>query len=89
FETGLQAELAARGIGHLVIAGAMTEYCIDTNCRRATSQGYDVTLAADAHITSDNKILMAEQIVAHHNKLLAGFGSGSHRVTVMPAAAIA
>jgi nicotinamidase-related amidase len=41
FETALQEELKKRGITHLVIAGGMTEYCVDTTCRRATSLGYD------------------------------------------------
>lgn len=82
FETTLQEELGQRGIQHLVVAGCMTQYCIDTTCRRAVSLGYDVTLAGDAHTTSDNDALNVHQIVAHHNRLLDDFDAGAHRITI-------
>jgi nicotinamidase-related amidase len=81
FQTTLQEELKKRGIKHLVIAGGMTEYCIDTTCRRATSLGYDVTLARDAHLTRDNGVLSAANIIAHHNFVLDDFGAGDHVIT--------
>jgi nicotinamidase-related amidase len=82
FETGLGEELRRRDITHLVIAGAMTEYCVDTTCRRAVTLGYDVTLVADAHLTRDAGGLTASQIIAHHNLLLDGFGAGGHAIKV-------
>jgi nicotinamidase-related amidase len=85
FETLLQRELEKRGIAHLIIAGGMTEYCVDTTCRRAASVGYDVTLAGDAHFTRDNEVLTAKNIIAHHNFVLDGFGAGDHLVRVKPA----
>lgn len=85
FDTTLQRELEARGIKHLIVAGCMTEYCVDTTARRAVSVGYDVTLVSDAHTTIDNKLLTAAQIIAHHNALLDGFDAGSHAITVKPA----
>ena len=85
FETTLQRELEARAVKHLIITGCMTEYCVDTTSRRAVSAGYDVTLVSDAHTTIDNKLLMAEQIIAHHNLLLDGFDAGSHSIAVKPA----
>jgi len=85
FETTLQEELKKRGISHLVIAGGMTEYCVDTTCRRATSLGYDVTLASDAHFTRDNGVLSTANIIAHHNFVLDDFGAGNHVVRVKPA----
>jgi nicotinamidase-related amidase len=85
FETNLQRELEARGIENLIVAGCMTEYCVDTTSRRAISVGYDVTLVSDAHTTIDNKLLTAAQIIAHHNSLLDGFDAGSHMITVTPA----
>ena len=89
FETTLQQELGKRGITHLIIAGGMTEYCVDTTCRRATSLGYDVTLASDAHLTKDNGVLTAASIIAHHNLVLDGFGAGDHLVKVKPTDQIA
>jgi len=84
FETMLQEELEKRRITHLTIAGGMTEYCVDTTCRRATSLGYDVTLASDAHLTRDNGVLSAANIIAHHNFVLNDFGAGDHVITVKP-----
>jgi nicotinamidase-related amidase len=88
FETTLQPELTARAITRLIITGCMTEYCVDTTCRRAVTLGYDVTLASDAHTTCDTQVLMAPQIIAHHNHLLDGFDAGDHTITVKPTAEI-
>jgi nicotinamidase-related amidase len=88
FETGLAERLQTDGIGQLIIAGGMTEYCVDTTCRRAVTLGYDVTLVADAHLTRDTPILTAAQIIAHHNLLLEGFSAGIHSIKVTPASEI-
>jgi nicotinamidase-related amidase len=84
FETQLATELQAREATHLIIAGAMTEYCVDTTCRRAVTLGYDVTLVADAHLTRDTPVMTAAQIIAHHNLLLDGFDAGNHSINVIP-----
>lgn len=85
FETTLQRELDARDINQLIVAGCMTEYCVDTTSRRAVSMGYGVTLVSDAHTTIDNNLLTAAQIIAHHNALLDGFDAGAHAIAVKPA----
>ena len=85
FDTRLTEELQADGITHLIIVGAMTEYCVDTTCRRAITLGYDVTLVADAHLTRDTAVLKAAQIIAHHNLVLDGFAAGTHSIKVTPA----
>jgi hypothetical protein len=54
---------------------------VDTTCRRATTLGYDVTLAGDAHTTM-SEVLPAEQIIAHHNATLDDFGNDRHVVSV-------
>jgi len=84
FETTLADELAARKISELIVAGCQTEYCVDTSVRRAVSLGYDATLIADGHMTSDSGGLTFDQIIAHHNALLDGFDAGSHSVRVLP-----
>jgi len=89
FGTTLQQELGKRGITNLIVAGGMTEYCVDTTCRRATSLGYDVTLASDAHLTRDNQVLTAADIIAHHNFVLDDFSAGEHAVRVKPTDEIA
>ena len=92
FETDLADQLATRGVhpgtGRLIVAGCMTQYCVDTTCRRAVSLRYDVTLAADGHMTADAGALTFEQIIAHHNTVLDGFDAGAHEITVTPASAI-
>ena len=88
FETSLAEELQTRKISHLIIAGGMTEYCIDTTCRRAVTLGYDVTLAADAHLTRDTPALTSSQIIEHHNLLLDGFAAGVHSIKVTPTSEI-
>ena len=81
FETTLKQELEKKGIHHLVVAGAMTEYCVDTTCRSAVSHGFDVTLVSDAHLTRDNGVLSAQQIIEHHNFVLNEFDAGGHVVS--------
>lgn len=71
--TGLDARLRASCIGRLMIAGMQTEFCVDTTTRAAFAHGYKVVLAADAHSTFDSAVLMAPQIVAHHNAVLRDF----------------
>ena len=52
-ETELEAVLAARGIGRLVVAGAQTDECIRSTLHGAVVRGYDATLVGDAHTTED------------------------------------
>jgi nicotinamidase-related amidase len=88
FQTELEKELKKNGISNLIIVGGMTEFCVDTTCRRAVTLGYDVTLVSDAHLTRDNPALTASQIIAHHNLVLDGFAAAAHSIKVTPAAEI-
>lgn len=74
-ETDLDERLRERGVEHLVVVGCRTEFCIDTTCRRAVTLGYGITLAGDAHATTHDPSLAAPAIIAHHNRVLAGFGA--------------
>ena len=89
FETKLNELLKTQQIQRLVVAGCMTEYCVDTTCRRAVSLFRDVVLAADGHTTGDSAELSFSQIVAHHNRVLDGFSAGRWTVQVVPSADIA
>jgi nicotinamidase-related amidase len=88
FETKLAEELEKPGINHLIVAGGMSEYCIDTTCRRAITLGYDVTLVADGHLARDTPVLTASQVIAHHNLVLDGFSAGDHSIKVKLAAQV-
>lgn len=82
FQTFLQQQLKQLRVSEVVIAGCMTQYCVDTTCRRAVTLGFDVILASDAHTTADEGGLTAPQIIKHHNTLLNGFCAGGHEITV-------
>ena len=85
-ETELATTLEHLGAGHLVLAGAETDACVRATFHRALVEGYDVTLAADCHTTSDRAFngvtIGAEQIVAHMN-LYAQFTVYPRRVPVV------
>lgn len=49
--TGLQAQLDAAGVKHLVVGGMMTHMCVDATVRQAADLGYRVTLLSDACAT--------------------------------------
>jgi len=70
--TTLSTELAAIGAKRIIVAGAQSEVCVDTTCRRAFSLGFDVTLVCDAHSTWSNAVLTADQIIRHTNQTLGG-----------------
>lgn len=71
-DTELQELLESYGVQTIVAAGMMSEYCVDTTCRRAFSLGYRVVLVTDAHTTISKPHLPAEQIIRHHNAVLSG-----------------
>jgi nicotinamidase-related amidase len=81
-QTTLHEELQQRRIRELIITGCQTEYCVDTTCRRAVTSGYDVTLVKEGHGTMNSATLTADQIIAHHNAILNGFGTPDHTVRV-------
>lgn len=88
YGTTLQQEIEARGIRHLIVVGCKSEVCVDATCRRATNLGYNVTLVSDAHSTTDNAVLTAQQTIAYHNHILQMVWSDEHgevvEVTVKP-----
>jgi nicotinamidase-related amidase len=69
-DTDLEARLAERGVGHLVVTGAQTDACIRSTLHGAIVRGYDATLVGDAHTTEDLTAYGApppEQVIAHTN----------------------
>ncbi len=73
---------------HLVVTGMQTDICVNATCRRAVSEGFDVTLVADEHSTEDSESLSAAQIIANHNRDLAQIAQLDHAITVRPRAEI-
>ena len=52
-DTELESELAARGVGRLVVTGAQTDACVRSTLHGAFTRGYDTILVGDAHTTED------------------------------------
>lgn len=88
-QTNLDDLLREHGVRQLVTCGLQTDFCIDTTVRRALALGYDVTLVADGHSTTDNDVLKAHQIIAHHNATLRYLNSFGGRIAVVPAGQVA
>lgn len=66
-DNGLADHLKQSGIQRLVIAGLMTEYCIDATVKSAFEQGFDVIVPRDANSTMANEYLSAERLHAMFN----------------------
>ncbi|HEV7649150.1 MAG TPA: isochorismatase family protein [Actinophytocola sp.] len=69
-DTDLEAVLAERGIGKLVVSGAQTDECIRSTLHGAIVRGYDATLVGDAHTTEDLSPYGAptpDKVIAHTN----------------------
>ncbi len=69
-DTNLESELAKRGVGRLVVAGAQTDACIRSTIHGAFTRGYDVELASDAHTTDDMTewgMPAPDKVIAHMN----------------------
>jgi nicotinamidase-related amidase len=69
-ETDLEAVLAERKIGSLIVAGAQTDECIRSTLHGAIVRGYDATLVDDAHTTEDLSPWGApppDKVIAHTN----------------------
>lgn len=68
-ETKLQAYLKSQDIGHLIVIGMATDYCIDTTIKVAFELGYQVTVPKYGTTTFDSKLLTAEQLQVHYENI--------------------
>ncbi len=75
--TNLEDLLAAKKVGHLVVCGAQTNYCVRHTIGAALERGYDITLVSDAHTTDDElwgKVdVFAEQIIEEQNHVCTNY----------------
>jgi nicotinamidase-related amidase len=80
--TDLEAVLAERGVGRIVVTGAQTDECIRSTIHGAFVRGYDVTLVADAHTTEDLSAFGAptpDLVIAHTNLYWQGHRAPGRR----------
>jgi nicotinamidase-related amidase len=69
-DTELESELAARGVGRLVVAGAQSDACVRSTLHGAFTRGYDTILVGDAHTTEDLSEWGApppDKVISHTN----------------------
>jgi nicotinamidase-related amidase len=69
-DTDLEAVLAERKVGRLVVTGAQTDQCIRSTLHGAIVRGYDAILVEDAHTTEDQSEWGApppDKVIDHTN----------------------
>lgn len=82
YRTPLADVLAELGVNHLTICGCATDYCVDATIKNAASQGYALTIAADAHTTANRGALKADQLITHYNDVWRNFIIPGNTITV-------
>lgn len=90
-DTTLEQELATRGVGRLIVAGAQTDACVRSTLHGAFTRGYDTTLVSDAHTTEDLTQWGAppvEQVIAHTNLYWSWQSAPDRTAEVVPAASV-
>jgi nicotinamidase-related amidase len=88
-DTVLESELAAHGVGRLIVAGAQTDACVSSTLHGAFVRGYDTVLVADAHTTEDLTeygLPSPEAIVKHRNTTWTWQGAPDRAATVVDTA---
>jgi nicotinamidase-related amidase len=63
-QTPLEETLTHLDVSHIVLAGALTNWCIRATAYAALDRGYDLTLLEDAHTTEDIELDNGETISA-------------------------
>ncbi|MBI4592862.1 MAG: cysteine hydrolase [Candidatus Rokubacteria bacterium] len=76
--TTLEQTLRERGIEGVVLAGFMTQMCVDTTARQAAHLGFTVTVLADATAAMDvtgpdGQVIAHDQVHRTHLGSLSGF----------------
>jgi nicotinamidase-related amidase len=91
-ETDLEEVLQELKVGHLIVTGAQTNYCVRHTIHSAIERGLDITLVEDAHTTMDdswgNTVIPAEYIIAELNRSCANYELPDSEIDVRPAQAI-
>lgn len=89
--TDLEALLAERGVGRLVVTGAQTDACIRATLHGAFVRGYDTVLVSDAHTTEDLTewgVPDPETVITFTNTYWAWQDGPGRTASVVPTAAV-
>ena len=82
WNTELDALLQQLNATSFVICGCATDYCVDTTIKVGSSKGYMISVAADAHTTSNRRWATAEQLIEQHNEVWANLILPGNKVQV-------
>lgn len=90
-QTDLEHELDRRGVTRILLAGAMTNWCIRSTAHAALDRGYDLTLLKDAHTTEDlrlseDRVIGARDMVTELNAAIRWLSYPDRNNTVASAA---
>lgn len=93
-ETDLDTRLKSLGVSRLILAGAATNWCIQSTAYAAVDRGYNLLLVSDAHSTEslklrDGKTVPAESIVADLNAVFEWVSVPNVRTEVKKTADVA
>jgi len=91
-ETNMEDVLEELKVGHLIITGAQSNYCVRHTIHAAIERGLDVTLVEDAHTTMDEswdgQPIPAEMIIAELNRNCAAYELPDSEVNVVKTEAV-
>ena len=92
--TVLDQRLKALGVSRIVLAGALTNWCVRSTAYAAVDRGYNLALVSDAHSTQslkfpDGTTVPAESIVADLNAVFEWVSVSNVRTEVRKTADIA
>jgi len=92
-QTSLDATLARLQASHIVLAGALSSWCIRATAYAALERGYDLSLVSDGHSTGDmpmggGRTLAAADIVQELNNVMTWIAYPGRRSTAVAAAAV-
>lgn len=68
YHTNLQAQLTTLGVRSLEIAGAQTEYCVDTTIKMAHGLGYQLQLVQGLTTTTANPFMSAQATIDFYER---------------------
>jgi nicotinamidase-related amidase len=85
----LAPTLRELGVTNVAVCGMQSDMCVQATTRGAIANGFNVTLASDAHATYDTDEMTAPQIITHINQTLGSLKGPQTRVTPVHTANIA
>jgi nicotinamidase-related amidase len=89
--TDLDAILTDLDVGHLVVTGAQTDFCVITTLHGSVARGYGATLVSDAHTTEDLTRwggAPPDDVIAHTNMTWSSYAVPGREIGTATAAEV-